>query len=175
MAVNFLLLAQVLSIHMIESSTLDVQQPCPCGSLQPYADCCQLPHQQHTLARTPETLMRSRFSAFSMKKFDYIIKTQHPDYQKGLTATQLANDPQPDWLGLEVIQSEYNDSQGTVTFKAWFKQEKKLDVIFERSNFMLVNNLWYYTDGEQMQCALPKRNQSCICHSGKKFKQCCMP
>ncbi|MCL1124249.1 YchJ family protein [Shewanella surugensis] len=160
---------------MIESLTLDVQQMCPCGSAQSYADCCHLPHQEHTLAHTPETLMRSRYSAFTMKKFDYIIKTQHPNYRAGLTVEQLAKDPLPDWLGLEIIHSEYNEKQGLVTFKAWYKQQDKLDVIFERSNFLFENHRWYYSDGEQMQCPLPKRNQSCICHSGKKFKHCCQP
>ncbi|WP_299495979.1 YchJ family protein [uncultured Shewanella sp.] len=160
---------------MIETASYEPSSLCPCGSMQPYGQCCYLSHQDHTQASSPEKLMRSRYSAFAIKKFDYIIATQHPDYQNGLTVEQLANDPQPQWLGLEVLNSEQRSKEGIVIFKAWFKQNKQLDVIYERSNFILQNKLWYYTDGEQQQCALPKRNQSCICHSGKKFKQCCMP
>ncbi|WP_299008392.1 YchJ family protein [uncultured Shewanella sp.] len=160
---------------MIESASGERSSLCPCGSMKAYSQCCHLAHQDQTQAHTPEQLMRSRYSAYFMKHFDYIIKTQHPDFRLDLTIEQLSKEPQPQWLSLEVINSEHQNNKGTVTFKAWFKQNQKIDVIYERSHFILENKLWYYTDGKQMQCTLPKRNASCICQSGKKFKHCCMP
>ncbi|WP_298775870.1 YchJ family protein [uncultured Shewanella sp.] len=160
---------------MNESASYEHSLLCPCGSKKTYLQCCYLSHQDHSQARSPEQLMRSRYSAYSLKHFNYIIATQHPDFRRHLTVEQLAKEPQSQWLGLAVLSCEQQALKGTVTFKAWYKQDKKIDVIYECSNFILENNLWYYTDGKQMQCTLPKRNESCVCQSGKKFKHCCMP
>jgi SEC-C motif-containing protein len=44
----------------------DPNRPCPCGSAQPYAECCARLHRGEATAATAELLMRSRFSAFAV-------------------------------------------------------------------------------------------------------------
>ncbi|MDF0535910.1 YchJ family metal-binding protein [Shewanella sp. A32] len=156
------------------SMEIDAKSNCPCGSGKQYSQCCRPYHQHQIPAPTPEALMRSRYAAFVLHLFGYLEKTHHPDFRHGLTATSLAQGKQPDWLTLNVISSEQQDCRGTVLFKAWYKIDGKLDAIYEQSNFLLVDKHCFYTDGEQYQTALPKRNDSCICGSGRKFKLCCM-
>ena len=158
---------------------------CPCNSKLTYQDCCHGFHTNTKLAESAEQLMRSRYCAFVVNAFDYLIHTHHQTYLNGLTATQLAQgDTQ--WLGLTVlehglIENHHSDFvenlvgnlQAFVTFKAWYKHGKSVDAIFERSHFVQQNGQWFYTQGVQMEAALPKRNDACVCHSGKKFKQCC--
>ncbi|WP_416140975.1 YchJ family protein [Marinimicrobium sp. C6131] len=50
---------------------------CSCGSQAAYKECCGQYHSG-TPAPTPETLMRSRFSAFVQNKADYLMATWHP-------------------------------------------------------------------------------------------------
>ncbi|MCL1073168.1 YchJ family protein [Shewanella dokdonensis] len=147
---------------------------CPCGSGLSYGKCCAPYHQQQLPAPTPEALMRSRYAAFVLHRFSYLEETHHPDYRHGLTAAELARGPHPHWWSLQVLQSTQQQHSGTVLFKAWFQTENGLDAIYELSNFQWVGNQWFYTDGEQFQVQLPKRNELCICNSGRKFKHCCM-
>ncbi|MCH1931035.1 YchJ family protein [Shewanella sp. A25] len=156
---------------------------CPCGSQRQYNECCKPLHDHFDsgthVALTPEQLMRSRFCAFVLKKFDYIIETHHVDFIGDLTLNILEQGPHPEWLALDVLEVDcFTDNRGfqrgTVTFKAWYKLDREVDAIFEKSDFVFENGRWYYTRGEQMQAKLPGRNDPCICGSGKKFKQCCL-
>ncbi|MCP3127350.1 YchJ family protein [Shewanella sp. KJ2020] len=156
---------------------------CPCGSTKNYQDCCKPLHIHvdggEQIADSPEQLMRSRYCAFVLKNFDYIIKTHHPDFLEDLTLASLQSGPHPHWLGLDVLDSrEQLDAsgqrEGTVTFKAWYKLEGEIDAIYECSEFVHQQGRWYYTQGRQMRTKLPGRNDPCVCHSGKKFKQCCL-
>ncbi|ABZ76506.1 conserved hypothetical protein [Shewanella halifaxensis HAW-EB4] len=146
---------------------------CPCCSGATYQDCCQPLHLKIQIALTPEQLMRSRFSAFYLERYDYLIETHHLDYLNGLTAQNLAQEPLPQWLGLEVCSSHQDGNEGSVTFQAWYQLDNELDAIHECSDFIKQDEKWYYTQGEQKAAVFPKRNDKCICHSGKKFKQCC--
>lgn len=152
------------------------QPLCPCGmQLEyhrlPYALCCQ-PYHEGKLAQTPEQLMRSRYSAFVLKKHDYLIATHAPSYLNGLTASMLDSDNHSHWLGLTINSSQISGERGCVEFHAWYHQDG-LDAIHEVSQFIKQDGVWRYTTGKQLKTQLPKRNDPCICHSGKKFKQCC--
>ncbi|RLV60608.1 hypothetical protein D5018_05770 [Parashewanella curva] len=146
---------------------------CPCGFQEPYQDCCYALHNQTRYANSPEELMRSRYSAFVKRNFEYIIATQDEAFHPGITAEQLATPPLPYWLALNVIESTQNAHSGTVTFKAWYCLSNQLDAIFEKSNFILKDGRWFYTDGEHFKVTLPTRNDTCFCGSGLKFKKCC--
>ncbi|MBB1267965.1 YchJ family protein [Shewanella sp. SR44-3] len=149
---------------------------CPCGSTQSYALCCQPLHQQKQFASEPEQLMRSRYCAFVKSEFNYLINTHHPAHLQGLTAAQLAQGPTINWLGLEVISSskDLTNNLAKVSFKAWYLEHGQLDAIFENSEFIFEQGQWLYSQGQQFTCRQPERNSPCICHSGKKFKHCCM-
>ncbi|MDD8058313.1 MULTISPECIES: YchJ family protein [Shewanella] len=154
------------------SKVINPADLCPCGSQQAYQQCCLPLHTDQSVAQTPEQLMRSRYCAFVAAKFDYLLATHHPDYRQGLTVEQLAQG-NTHWLGLQVVNAKQIGTTGEVTFKAWYIAGKQIDAIHERSAFVLQQGRWFYTEGEQMHTRLPARNEPCICHSGKKFKQCC--
>ena len=146
---------------------------CPCGSDKNYQDCCQLFHLKNQTPSTPEQLMRSRYSAFVMKEFQYLMDTHAEEYSEARNIETLSKPPHPHWVALNVLDSSENQNIGTVTFIAWYKIDDRLDAIHEKSNFEKRNGHWYYTDGEHLKVPFPKRNDLCICRSGKKFKKCC--
>ncbi|WP_256870915.1 YchJ family protein [Shewanella sp. Scap07] len=152
---------------------------CPCGQQQqgqrtPYTHCCEPYHLGHSLANNPETLMRSRYSAFVLQQHQYLIDTHHGDYLGGLTKQVLDGQEPTQWIGLQVISSANQQTKGSVTFQAWYLAEHGLDAIHEQSDFVFEQQRWWYTSGKQFKAVPPKRNMACVCHSGKKFKQCCM-
>ena len=48
---------------------------CPCCSKLDYKACCGLYHNAYEMPKIPESLMRSRYSAYAMANIDYIKKT----------------------------------------------------------------------------------------------------
>jgi SEC-C motif-containing protein len=79
------------------------------------------------------------------------------------------------WLGLKVITSWQEDEHtGFVEFIASFIDKNSMKTIHETSEFVKINNSWFYTDGKH----IPKpttsisRNALCPCGSQKKFKNC---
>lgn len=152
---------------------------CPCGNTKDdialsYTHCCKPFHKGLALPSTPEILMRSRYSAFVLKEYEYLIATHHSDYLNGLTAQALAQSEEPSWLSLDILSTRSRGQSGEVCFQAWYRDGGELDAIHECSAFECVDGRWFYTQGEQRAAILPKRNEPCVCNSGKKFKQCCM-
>ncbi len=122
---------------------------CPCGKNQNlYKDCCQLIHQDIYKAITSEDLMRSRYSAFVLCNGEYLLQSHSSEYRNPSTiqhTIQWAKSVA--WNRLEIISKSngnFNDTEGTVEFKAYFKEKNKLDVIHENSYFIKENNHWVY-------------------------------
>jgi len=147
-------------------------QICPCGGGN-YDDCCRPFHIGTDTAPTAETLMRSRYSAFVLQLWDYLLVTHHRDHRQGLDTETLAAGPHPQWLALQIKSSAMDCDRGRVHFVAWYKDGGKVDAIEEISDFVREQGQWYYTSGQHRNPTLPGRNDPCICGSGKKFKQCC--
>jgi len=150
--------------------------PCPCGSDQSYSDCCGLYIDAHQLAETPEQLMRSRYTAFTQANIDYIQATmrkaaaKHTDLEQ---SREWAKSVQ--WLGLEVLHSEFNEHKGLVEFKAHYSHQDKEHVIHERSLFEQINGKWFYTgEAPKQNTNKAGRNDPCPCGSNKKYKKCCL-
>ncbi|MGB0638451.1 MAG: YchJ family protein [Myxococcota bacterium] len=57
---------------------LSANKPCPCSSGRKAKGCC-LPLLKGAAATSPEALMRSRFTAYSVGASQYIMDTTHPD------------------------------------------------------------------------------------------------
>jgi len=56
---------------------------CPCGSGASYKDCCQPYHTKAQQPHDPVSLIRSRYSAYSLENIDYILDSTSrasPDY-----------------------------------------------------------------------------------------------
>ncbi|MCG9721167.1 YchJ family protein [Shewanella sp. Isolate7] len=152
--------------------------PCPCGRSvkdKPlsYKECCE-PYHLGSIPPDPESLMRSRYSAFVLKRHQYLIDTHHHDYLNGLSVQILDQENHTHWLALSVNKSSSEQNKGMVEFHAWYRAEDGLDAIHEISDFVKQDGRWWYTQGEQLLPKYPKRNDPCVCQSGKKFKQCCL-
>ncbi|WP_354667418.1 YchJ family protein [Pseudotamlana agarivorans] len=101
-----------------------------------------------TKAKTAEQLMRSRYSAFVLAKGDYLVESHHsktrtPKEKKSIE--KWAKSVQ--WIKLEVLETtkgQIEDTEGTVTFNAYFFENGKVDVIHEKSAFVKENSLWKY-------------------------------
>ena len=118
---------------------------CPCGRGPRYADCCGRFHAGplHLQAPDPESLMRSRYSAFVLDLRDYLLATWHPDHRP-----DAIEPPEPGlkWLGLEVKGArETGPDQGEVTFVARSKVGGRAHRLTERSGFVRVGGRWLYT------------------------------
>ncbi|WP_417762664.1 YchJ family protein [Shewanella sp.] len=153
--------------------SLSAAANCPCHSGSSYGECCQPFHIHHN-ATSPEQLMRSRYTAFVLQLFDYLLLTHATDYRAELTEQALAEATPEQWLGLQVLSSEQDETEGQVHFCAWFKDNGQVGAIHEVSQFCREQGQWFYTTGEQLPVKIPGRNEPCICGSGKKFKQCCL-
>lgn len=146
---------------------------CPCCSGLQYSLCCQPFLSGAAHAKTPEKLMRSRYSAWATQNADYLLDTWHPSCDtQGARASMEASFSSTQWLSLNVISHEAgrHEKEGFVTFFAAYLENQRRGAIHERSRFLREGERWYYIDGTLPQTG---RNDACPCGSGKKYKKCC--
>jgi SEC-C motif-containing protein len=117
---------------------------CPCESGKPYQSCCE-PNHLGLLAPTAEALMRSRYTAYTLGLEDYLLQTWHPD-TRPLTLN-LSEDQAIKWLGLQVKQVTSSETTATVNFVARYKIGGKAERLHELSQFVRIENAWYYLRG----------------------------
>lgn len=123
---------------------------CPCNTHKKFSDCCE-PYLNNTKkAETPEILMRSRYSAYTLARIDYIQRTmckKAAENYDPISAKKWASSIK--WLGLTVIDApSARGNVGTVTFIAQFSENNVSRSIHEKSTFEKINNEWFYVDGE---------------------------
>lgn len=87
--------------------------------------------------------MRSRFTAYTLQDYTYILASWHPTTRPDLST--LEKDSKTQWIRLKIIQATDN----TVEFKAYFKIQGKAYHLHERSRFQKIDGQWYYIDGIQ--------------------------
>jgi SEC-C motif-containing protein len=149
---------------------------CYCGIKSPYSSCCE-PYHKGESAPSAEALMRARFSAYMVKNYHYILKTYAPLFREELSVEELAQHSQyTDWLALDVIEHSTAINTAHVEFKAYYRTDQGLYVMHEQSDFIYEHNEWFYTEGKMLNDTgelTLKRNDPCVCNSGKKFKKCC--
>ena len=156
---------------------------CYCGTKKDFKECCGPYIEGTKLAPTAEAIMRSRYSAYSCGKVEYIKTTQHPkgreDFDEKATR-EWAEDST--WLGLNILETKNGgptDQNGIVEFKATYRHKNVEYTHHERSTFTKEDGVWYFVDGKVFKTPLvqatPKigRNEPCPCNSGKKYKKCC--
>ena len=128
---------------------------CPCGSNRTFSACCQPIIDGHQQAETAETLMRSRYTAFTLARVDYLMKSHHPTLQpvkEKAAIRQWAQSVQ--WMGLVITETnggQPTDQIGYVTFKALYMEQHHLCRIYERSLFERLNGEWVYVSGVQLE------------------------
>lgn len=165
---------------------------CPCGSGAAYALCCAPYHEGTALPDSGEAVVRSRFTAFCMEKYEYLVETTHPDFRDDLTIESVReNTKGVTWQSLEIrecgtqVAPQPKGDEGaqefeTVTFSALYEREGRTYQMVETSYFTRQDGKLYYVEGMAhrplgYRRPEPKvgRNEPCPCGSGKKYKKCC--
>ncbi|MGW6916086.1 YchJ family protein [Kitasatospora sp. NPDC054939] len=117
--------------------------PCPCGLPAAYGQCCARLHRGEAAATTAEQLMRSRFSAFAVRDAAYLLRSWHPDTRPA----SLDLDPALHWVRLEVLGATEGGpfhSEGTVAFRAHWREGREEGVLAENSRFLRDGGAWVY-------------------------------
>lgn len=139
---------------------MSVPKPCPCGSQQPYADCCEPYLTGKAIAPTAEALMRSRYTAYCKQNLDYLLQTRHPDHHFPDEAPAIRRTFQSThWVSLTIVKThkgQSTDRKGTVEFIARYQEKKpnallpnpQVQAMQERSSFVKVKEHWLYTVGK---------------------------
>ncbi|MBK5938372.1 YchJ family protein [Halochromatium roseum] len=120
--------------------------PCPCGSEHTLADCCGPFLADAAVPPTAETLMRSRYTAFTQGAVEYLRATWHASTRPA----EITSDPAPTWMGLKILTTKAggpDDSEGWVEFVARYKIGRRPLRLHERSRFLREDGAWRYVDG----------------------------
>ena len=121
--------------------------PCLCGLPHSYEDCCGRYISGITPAPTAESLMRSRYSAYTLQLEPYLLATWHSSTRPA--ALNLNSEPQPKWLGLQIKHHHQTDeTHAEVEFVARHKIGGRAWRLHETSHFVLEEGRWYYVDGD---------------------------
>lgn len=126
---------------------------CPCGKTVHkralrYELCCgrYIDDFEHTPAPDAESLMRSRYTAFVLRRSEYLLATWHPDTRP--VALELEKDIK--WLGLSIrgVDGPKDPDTGPawVEFIARSRLAGKGQRMQERSRFVRRQGRWYYVD-----------------------------
>lgn len=125
-----------------------INEVCPCGRLAVgkqlnYQQCCgqYLDHFDSTPAPDPESLMRSRYSAFVLERQHYLLDTWSPAHRP----ETLEFDSQTKWLGLSIKSKKTLDAQhGEVEFVARYRLNDRATQLHENSLFERIGARWFY-------------------------------
>ena len=150
---------------------LDLSQPCPCGSQMQLIDCCHKLLSGQGVANRPEQLMRSRYTAFYFADAAYLYKTSSENLKQQLTVDALKESAvQCQFIKLEIL----NFADDWVEFSAHLIADDEYQTLHEKSTFVLEQGEWKYDSGQLFPTSSHKlkRNDSCPCGSGKKYKKC---
>jgi SEC-C motif domain protein len=120
---------------------------CPCGSNKQYADCCGRYLDGNEIPATAEILMRSRYTAYTLLREDYLLATWHASTRPA--QLDLAEEAASKWLGLQVKRHEQHDAEhAIVEFVARYKVGGRAHRLHEASRFVREDGRWFYVDGE---------------------------
>ena len=128
---------------MGRSAPSKIDDPCPCGRPLSYAACCGRYHSG-LAAPDAESLMRSRYCAYVRGLEAYLLATWHATTRP--SALDLAAEPAPKWLALEVRAHAENGDAATVDFVARFRVGGRGQRLHEVSRFVREDGRWYYLD-----------------------------
>ena len=120
---------------------------CPCCSNKDFTKCCSLYLDGNTPAPTAEALMRSRYSAYTLLREDYVLSTWHASTRPAQLGS--AEDASNKWMGLEVKRHEQQDSShAIVEFIARHKVNGRTFLMHEVSRFVREEGKWFYVAGD---------------------------
>jgi SEC-C motif-containing protein len=127
---------------------------CPCGSGSAFEECCGGILAGRRTARTAEELMRSRYTAYVVKKVDYLVRTTLPSVRTDDLPDSIRTwIRQVEWLKLHIVATEEGsevDETGRVEFMAEYLTDVAPGRHHECSVFEKVDGEWYYA-GEEIE------------------------
>jgi len=156
----------------------DKQQTCYCDSGKLFSECCLPLLDNNAYAKTAKQLMRSRYTAFCLHQFDYLVDTLYPSNRPQDDQPRIESNDPTRWISLRIINQSINpqnNNEAWVEFIATFEENGLFYELHENSNFIKKNSRWYYTEGETIIQPISlkwPRNAPCWCRSGKKYKVC---
>lgn len=110
--------------------------------------CCAQYIQGEQPAPTPESLMRSRYTAYTQGNVDYIAKTMRGPALAGFEPHHAAEwAKQIKWLKLEIIKTSTETDTAQVEFIAHYLFQGRRQKLHEVSEFQRIDGCWYYIDG----------------------------
>lgn len=115
---------------------------CPCGSGKVLAECCGQYHAG-VPAPDPQSLMRSRYTAYVLGLETYLLATWHEDTRPA----ELGLEAALKWQGLDVRSFSIEGDEGRVCFVARYKVNGRAGRMSETSRFLRENGCWLYVDG----------------------------
>ncbi|WP_051049052.1 YchJ family protein [Nitrosospira lacus] len=116
------------------------------GSNEKYADCCGRYLDGGEAAPTAEALMRSRYTAYTLGREDYLLATWHHGTRPA--SLELEGKPRK-WLALEVRRHEQSEpDHAVVEFVARYKVSGRAHRLHEISRFVREAGQWFYVDGD---------------------------
>ena len=119
---------------------------CPCGCNKKYTDCCGRYLDGSEPAPTAEALMRSRFTAYTFVRENYLLATWHHSTRPA--SLELASEPRSIWLGLVVNRHEQPDpDHAVVEFVARYSVGGRAHRLHEISRFVRDAGQWFYVEG----------------------------
>lgn len=122
---------------------------CPCSNTLKFENCCEPYLSGETVPLTPEKLMRSRYTAFTLGDVLYLKNTMRGKALKNFNELEVKKWlERVTWLGLTVLKVRMKSpTVSYVSFIARFKEnEEQTDSIREKSKFIKVDGKWYYID-----------------------------
>lgn len=77
---------------------------CPCGSQLEDKDCCLPVLEGAKKAPTAEALMRARYTAHVLKKYDFLVESAHPEFRDDVSPSEIEEwSSVMDWKSLEIL------------------------------------------------------------------------
>lgn len=117
------------------------------GSNEKYVDCCGRYLNGGEAAPTAEALMRSRYTAYTLGREDYLLATWHRSTRPA--SLELASEPRRKWLGLDVKRhAQPEPDHAVVEFVARYKVGGHAHRLREISRFVREAAQWFYVDGD---------------------------
>ena len=130
------------------TASLPADAACPCGR-RAYAHCCGPFIEQFDTCPAPDAqaLMRSRYTAFTLGRWQHVRATWWPER----CPAELADMPGTKWLGLEVRSHRVvDDTHQEVEFVARYRVQGRAVRLHERSRFVHHEGRWWYVDGDDL-------------------------
>jgi SEC-C motif-containing protein len=117
------------------------------SAVKEYINCCGRYLDGGEAAPTAEALMRSRYTAYTLHREDYLLQTWHADTRPA--ALGLEGGSYRKWLGLEIKRHEQPEpGRALVEFVARYKVAGRAHRLHEVSRFVREAERWLYVDGD---------------------------